>query len=426
MSVVKKPEDRLRNILLNKEISTSAEEVSFEGHISPVAKIKVIGAGGAGVNTVNRMIESGYEGVEFIAINTDAQALYSAKAPLKLNIGRQTTRGLGAGANPEVGKRAAEESAEEIKEALKGADMVFITGGLGGGTGTGSMPVIAEIAKELGALVVGVVTKPFGFEGNRRSMIAHDGYEKLKEKVDTLITIPNDRILSIIDRKTPLLDAFGIVDNVLNQGVQGVSDLITLQGLINVDFADVRSVMADAGTALMGIGYGSGENRALEAAQQAIDSPLLEHSIGGARGLLFTITGGQDLSMLEVQEAASIITQAADPEANIIFGATINDDYAGEMKITVVATGFDMQSKNDGFGNGFASQQRSSFAARPTAPQAPHNPYASVSAHRPMPTQKPTPFASQPLSAPVAPVQTQMDTSANDVPAFVRAKMHQK
>lgn len=231
--------------------------------------------------------------------------------------------------------------------------MVFITGGLGGGTGTGSMPVIAEIAKSLGALVVGVVTKPFTFEGNRRSMIALDGYERLKEKVDTLITIPNDRILPIIDRKTPLIDAFGIVDNVLNQGVQGVSDLITLQGLINVDFADVRSVMADAGTALMGIGYGSGENRATEAAQQAIDSPLLEHSIGGARGLLFTITGGQDLSMMEVEEAARIITQAADPEANIIFGATINDDYAGEMKITVVATGFDMQSKNDAYGNSY-------------------------------------------------------------------------
>ena len=290
------------------------------------------------------MIHSGLEGVEFIAVNTDSQALFSSKAHVRINIGRATTRGLGAGANPDIGKKAAEESSEEIKQALTGADMVFVTCGLGGGTGTGAAPVIAEIAKSLGALVVGVVTKPFGFEGQRRSTQAVDGFERLHDKVDTLITIPNDKILTIIDKKTPLLDAFNIVDEVLNQGVQGVSDLITLPGLINVDFADVRSVMENAGSALMGIGYGSGENRAVEAARAAIDSPLLELSIAGAKGLLFNITGGTDLSMFEVDEAARIITEACDGEANIIFGATINENYTGEIKITVVATGFNEET----------------------------------------------------------------------------------
>lgn len=290
------------------------------------------------------MIHSGLEGVEFIAVNTDSQALFSSKAHVRINIGRATTRGLGAGSNPEIGKKAAEESSEEIKQVLNGADMVFVTCGLGGGTGTGAAPIIAEIAKGLGALVVGVVTKPFGFEGQRRSAQALDGFERLRDKVDTLITIPNDKILSIIDKKTPLLDAFNIVDEVLNQGVQGISDLITLPGLINVDFADVRSVMENAGSALMGIGYGSGENRAVEAARAAVDSPLLELSIAGARGLLFNITGGTDLSMFEVDEAAKIITDACDPEANIIFGATINENYTGEIKITVVATGFNEET----------------------------------------------------------------------------------
>lgn len=243
-----------------------------------------------------------------------------------------------------MGQKAAEESSEELKQVLAGADMVFITCGLGGGTGTGAAPVIAEIAKGLGALVIAVVTKPFAFEGQRRSILALDGYERLKEKVDTLITIPNDKILTIIDKKTPLLDAFNIVDEVLNQGVQGVSDLITLPGLINVDFADVKAVMENAGSALMGIGYGSGENRAIEAARAAVDSPLLELSIAGARGLLFNITGGTDLSMFEVEEASRIITESCDPEANIIFGATINENYTGEIKITVVATGFNEES----------------------------------------------------------------------------------
>lgn len=286
------------------------------------------------------MIESGIEGIEFIAINTDAQALFTSKAQTRINIGRATTRGLGAGANPETGKKAAEESSEEIKQVLTGADMVFITCGLGGGTGTGAAPVIAEIAKSLGALVVGVVTKPFAFEGQRRSSQAFEGFEKLKEKVDTLITIPNDKILSIIDKKTPLLEAFHVADEILKQGVQGVSDLITHPGLINVDFADVRSVMENAGSALMGIGYGSGENRAIEAARGAIESPLLELSINGAKGLLLSITGGTDLSMFEIDEAARMITESCDPNANIIFGTSIDERYTGEIKVTVIATGF--------------------------------------------------------------------------------------
>ena len=312
--------------------------------ITPVANIKVMGVGGGGCNALNRMIKSGLKGVEFIAVNTDAQALYHNDAPTKLNIGRATTRGLGAGANPDIGKQAAEESIEEIKEAIEGADMLFITCGLGGGTGTGAAPIIAGLAKDMGILTVGVMTKPFGFEGHRRGSQAQDGMENLKNKLDTLITIPNDKILAIIDRKTPLNDAFAVVDDVLRQGVQGIADLITVHGMINVDFADVKAIMENAGSALMGIGYGAGENRASEAAKAAIESPLLEMSIDGAKGVLFNITGGNDLSMYEVDEAAKIITEAADPEANIIFGAVINDSYTGEIKITVIATGFDMAS----------------------------------------------------------------------------------
>jgi cell division protein FtsZ len=347
MSTATTSEDRLKKLLrtnmnpppMPSPTSQSHVEVNV-GYISPVANIKVVGVGGGGNNAVNRMIESGIEGIEFIAVNTDAQALFTSKAPTRINIGRATTRGLGAGANPETGKKAAEESSEELKQALTGADMVFITCGLGGGTGTGAAPVIAEIAKSLGALVVGVVTKPFAFEGQRRSAQAFEGYERLKEKVDTLITIPNDKILSIIDKKTPLLEAFHVADEILKQGVQGVSDLITHPGLINVDFADVRSVMENAGSALMGIGYGSGENRSIEAARSAIESPLLELSINGAKWLLLNITGGTDLSMFEVDEASRLITEACDPNANIIFGTSIDEKYTGEIKITVIATGF--------------------------------------------------------------------------------------
>ena len=305
------------------------------------ARIKVVGIGGSGSHAVNRMVESKIKGVEFVAINTDAQDLYHCEAPIKVHVGQTTTRGLGAGSDPEMGKAAAEENKEEIYNALKDADMVFVTYGAGGGTGTGAGPLIAEIARELGALTVAVVTKPFSFEGLRRKKIAEEGIEELRGKVDTLIVIPNDRLLQVIDKKTSLSDAFSVIDDVLRQGVQGISDLITQHGMINVDFADVKAIMANSGSALMGIGRGTGDSRTLEAAKQAVDSPLLELSIDGAKGILFNITGGPDLGMYEIDEAARIITEAADPDANIIFGAVIDEAMQGEVKITVVATGFD-------------------------------------------------------------------------------------
>lgn len=305
------------------------------------AVIKVIGVGGSGGSVLTRMINSKLRGVEFIAINTDAQALAYNESPVKIQIGKDTTRGLGAGADPEVGRKAIEENKEEVYEALKGADMVFVTCGMGGGTGTGAGPFVADIAKELGALTVGVVTKPFSFEGQRRKKIAEIGVAEMKDKVDTIITIPNDRLLQVIDKKTSLFDAFGVVDDVLRQGVQGIADLITLHGIINVDFADVKAIMSDAGSALMGIGHGNGDNRAIEAARAAIDSPLLELSIDGAKGILFNITGGPDLGMYEIDEAAKAITEAADADANIIFGAIIDEAMQGEVKITVIATGFE-------------------------------------------------------------------------------------
>lgn len=336
--------DSLRNLFAGKTSTfkkrpTTVEMVTPE--ISPVASLKVIGVGGGGCNAVSRMMKSGVKGIEFIAVNTDAQALYHCEAPNKINIGKASTRGLGAGANPDVGRQSAEESSEELKSYLQGADMVFITCGLGGGTGTGGAPIVAEIARELGILTVAVVTKPFSFEGMKRKQQADDGLENLRGKVDTLITIPNDRILSIIDKKTPLMDAFTVVDDVLRQGVQGIADIITVHGMINVDFADVRTVMQNAGSALMGIGYGTGENRAQDAAKAAIESPLLDMDISGAKGILFNVTGGNDLSMFEVDEAARIITEAADPDATVIFGAVVNDSYTGEIKVTVIATGFD-------------------------------------------------------------------------------------
>ncbi len=308
------------------------------------AVIRVVGVGGGGSNTVQRMINSKMRGVEFVAINTDAQALANNDASIKIQIGKETTRGLGSGADPEVGRRSAEENKEDIYETLKGSDMVFVTCGMGGGTGTGSAPFVAEIAKELGALTVGVVTKPFAFEGQRRKKVAELGIQELKDKVDTLITIPNDRLLQVIDKKTSLFDAFGVVDDVLRQGVQGISDLITLPGIINLDFADVKAVMQDAGSALMGIGRASGDNRAIEAARAAIESPLLELTIDGAKGILFSIAGGTDLGMYEIDEAAKAITEAADPDANIIFGTIIDEAMQGEVKITVVATGFEHET----------------------------------------------------------------------------------
>ncbi len=312
-----------------------------EPAIETIAKIKVVGVGGAGGAAINRMVEAGIEGVEFIAINTDAQALFHSKAKVKIHIGKDATRGLGAGADPMVGKDAAEESADEIRKALDGADMVFVTLGAGGGTGSGAGHVVARLAKEMNILVVGFATKPFAFEGEKRRRNAEEAISNLRNAVDTLITIPNDRLLQTIDRQTPLIEAFKVADDVLRQGVQGISDLITVHGLINLDFADVKAVMVNAGSALMGIGRASGEDRAVLAAQQAIDSPLLEVSIDGARGILFNVIGGNDLSMHEINAAAEAITSAADPDANIIFGATIDDKLSGEVIITVVATGFD-------------------------------------------------------------------------------------
>jgi cell division protein FtsZ len=306
-----------------------------------LAVIKVVGIGGGGVNAVNRMIEVGLKGVEFIAINTDAQALLMSDADVKLDIGRELTRGLGAGADPDIGRRAAEDHREEIEEVLKGADMVFVTAGEGGGTGTGGAPIVAEIARGLGALTIGVVTRPFSFEGRRRQQQAETGIEELREEVDTLIVIPNDRLLSISDRQVSVLDAFRSADQVLMSGVQGITDLITTPGLINLDFADVKSVMQGAGTALMGIGSSRGESRAVAAAETAISSPLLEASVDGARGVLLSISGGSDLGLFEINEAARLVAEAAHPEANIIFGAVIDDALGDEVRVTVIAAGFD-------------------------------------------------------------------------------------
>jgi cell division protein FtsZ len=309
--------------------------------IETYARIKVIGVGGSGHNAIHRMMETGIRGVEFVAINTDAQALHGSHADEKIHIGKSITRGLGAGMNPDIGRAAAEESKDEIIDSIKNADMIFITCGLGGGTGTGAAPVVAELAKKAGILTVAVITKPFAFEGIKRREIAEKGMEELKRQVDTIIVIPNDRILQIIDKKTSLLDAFRTVDDVLRQGVAGISDLITTPGMINVDFADVKAIMQNAGSALMGIGRGTGENRAIDAARAAIDSPLLELSIDGARGVLFNITGGKDLGMFEVDDAAKYITKSVDPDAKIIFGAVIDEEMDEEVKITVIATGFD-------------------------------------------------------------------------------------
>ena len=364
------------------------------------ARIKVVGAGGSGGKVIHRMMQPKIHGVEFVAINLDAQDLNMTSAPTKILIGKNLTRGLGAGMNPELGRQAASESKDEIQDALKGSDMVFITGGLGGGTCSGAAPVIAGIARDVGALTVGVVTKPFSFEGAVRTRIAEDAWHLLKENVDALITIPNDRLLSIIDRKTPLLEAFRKVDDVLRQGVQGISDLITVPGLINVDFADVRAVMANSGSALMGIGFASGEDRAIEAAKIAISSPLLEVTIDGARGVLFNISGGQDLAMAEINEAAKIITDKIDPEAKVIFGAVQDDKLKkGEIKITVVATGFN------------------TVAPRSMGAQSGPSLFEGAGGNG----------ANKKAYQPQEPVKEVVDSSVNDeefdIPAFIRRKM---
>lgn len=315
--------------------------IDFDVEMQQFAQIKVIGCGGGGNNAVNRMIKSGLKNVEFIAVNTDKQALMLSQASQKIQIGDKLTKGLGAGANPEIGQKAAEESKEEIAQAIKGSDMVFITAGMGGGTGTGAAPVIAQIAKSMGILTVGVVTKPFPFEGRKRLLHAEMGIKNLKDSVDTLVTIPNERLLSIVDKKTPLVESFKLADDVLRQGVQGISDLITIPGLVNLDFADVKTIMIDKGLAHMGTGQGKGDNRAQEAAKQAISSPLLETSIVGATGVLLNITGGPDFSLIEMNEAAEIVQQAADPDANIIVGAVIDENLKDEIRITVIATGFE-------------------------------------------------------------------------------------
>lgn len=315
--------------------------LEFDMDLDQFASIKVIGVGGGGNNAVNRMIGAGLQGVEFITVNTDAQALIGSEATYRIQIGEKLTKGLGAGANPEIGEKAAQESREDIIKVLKGSDMVFITAGMGGGTGTGAAPVVAECAKEVGALTVGVVTKPFTFEGRKRQLQAERGIAKLKEKVDTLITIPNDRLLQVVDKRTSIVDAFKIVDDVLRQGVQGISDLIAVPALINLDFADVKTIMSDAGSALMGIGFGTGDNRAIAAVEAAIKSPLLEMSIDGAKGVLLNFTGGPNTTLFEVNEAAEIIAKAADPEATIIFGSTIDEMFEDQVRVTVIATGFD-------------------------------------------------------------------------------------
>jgi cell division protein FtsZ len=354
-----------------------------------LAVIKVVGIGGGGVNAVNRMIEVGLKGVEFIAINTDAQALLMSDADVKLDVGRELTRGLGAGADPEVGRRAAEDHGEEIEEVLKGADMVFVTAGEGGGTGTGGAPVVARIARSLGALTIGVVTRPFTFEGRRRSTQADSGITSLREEVDTLITIPNDRLLSISDRHVSVLDAFRSADQVLLSGVQGITDLITTPGLINLDFADVKSVMQGAGSALMGIGSARGEDRAIQAAEVAISSPLLEASVDGAHGVLLSIQGGSDLGLFEINEAARLVQEAAHPEANIIFGAVIDDALGDEVRVTVIAAGFDggapAQKRND--------RALGQVSGRSSTPEQPPAPPAQ---------QQPVPPQSQPLAPPVS------------------------
>ncbi len=342
-----------------------------------IAVIKVVGVGGGGVNAVNRMIDAGLQGVEFVAVNTDAQALLMSEADIKLDIGRQLTRGLGAGSDPEVGRQAAEEHLEEIEEVLKGADMVFITAGKGGGTGTGGAPVVAEVAKGLGALTIGVVTRPFAFEGRRRANQAEQGIQRLKEKVDTLIVIPNERLLAISDEHTSMVDAFRLADEVLLQGVAGITDLINVPGLINTDFADVKMVMSNAGSAIMGIGRGSGEGRAVNAARHAITSPLLEASIEGARGILLNIAGGSDLTLFEVNEAAAIIHDVAHPDANIIFGNVVDDSLGDQVRVTVIAAGFDRFEEQS------EESRRASRPARHAAPSGSRAPAGPTQPARP-------------------------------------------
>ncbi|MFG3354003.1 cell division protein FtsZ [Streptomyces sp. NPDC048001] len=395
-----------------------------------LAVIKVIGVGGGGVNAINRMIEVGLKGVEFIAINTDAQALLMSDADVKLDVGRELTRGLGAGANPAVGRKAAEDHREEIEEVLKGADMVFVTAGEGGGTGTGGAPVVANIARSLGALTIGVVTRPFTFEGRRRANQAEDGIAELREEVDTLIVIPNDRLLSISDRQVSVLDAFKSADQVLLSGVQGITDLITTPGLINLDFADVKSVMSEAGSALMGIGSARGDDRAVAAAEMAISSPLLEASIDGARGVLLSISGGSDLGLFEINEAAQLVSEAAHPEANIIFGAVIDDALGDEVRVTVIAAGFDggqpPARRENVIGSASAKREEAAPAPARSETARPSGGLGTVPVREEPPAPaEPAPVAGDTAQAPAppqVPSARPYDTQAEelDVPDFLK------
>jgi cell division protein FtsZ len=403
--------------------------------IETFARIKVLGIGGGGTAAVNRMSELGIRGVEFVAINTDAQALHNNNADKKVHIGKNITKGLGSGMNPELGRQAAEESQEEIEEVIANADMIFITCGMGGGTGTGASPVVAEIAKSRGILTVGVVTKPFTFEGSKRKENAEVGYENLKEKVDAIISIQNDRILQIIDKKTSLVDAFKTVDEVLRQGIAGISDLITSHGIVNADFADIKSIMQDAGTALMGIGRGTGENRAEEAARAAVNSPLLDLSIDGAKGVLFNITGGKDLGMFEIDAAARVITKNIDPEAKVKFGAVIDEDMGDEIRITVIASGFEEGARKSHSAPVFSPQEErrsifGSLSQQPSQPPVQAAPVRQEQPPEPEPIVQARPEIRKPMFSPkpVDPIPKQVTVEEEDaddleIPAFIRKKM---
>jgi cell division protein FtsZ len=386
--------------------------------IETFARIKVLGVGGSGTSAVNRMTELGVNGVEFVAINTDAQALHNNKADRKVHIGKSLTKGLGSGMNPELGRQAAEESVEELEDVISNADMVFITCGLGGGTGTGASPIVAELAKNRGILTVAVVTRPFTFEGSKRKEVAEVGYDNLKDKVDAIISIHNDRILQIIDKKTSLVDAFKTVDEVLRQGISGISDLITTHGIVNADFADVKSIMQDAGTALMGIGQAAGEARASDAAKAAVNSPLLDMTIDGAKGVLFNITGGPTLSMYEIDEAAKVITKNIDPDAKVKFGAVVDEQMGDAVRITVIATGFDEGNKRPGVLSMSLSEEPKKQITMENRPPAP----PPVEVRKPLFNPRPAAPVQQPPVTTIPPEESGSDDEL-DIPAFIRKKM---
>jgi cell division protein FtsZ len=401
--------------------------------VESFARIKVVGVGGGGCNAVNRMIDEGLTGIEFIAVNTDAQALLLSKAPTRVRIGDKVTRGLGAGGNPDNGRKAAEESAEDLYEVLKGSDMVFVTAGLGGGTGTGAVPIVAQIAREVGALTIGVVTRPFTFEGSRRQAAAEAGASRLKEHADTLIVIPNDRLLQIVDKRSSLQDAFRMADDVLRQGIQGISELITVPGLINLDFADVRTIMSEGGAALMAVGQASGEDRATKAAEMAISSALLDVTINGARGILFNVTGGPSLTLFEVNQAAAIIKETAHPDVNLIFGAVIDPNIGDQIRITVIATGFERASSLPAETPAPKAREREevqAFAPRRPMEVAVERPSAPVNSQ---PAQPVVPQTASTQHAPQQPNHTTADfqprtvvTEELDVPTFIRKRIQQR